>query len=112
MHLFLFTVYGDRPWHKKIEHNEYILENGDLTREIQSRNWNELIKPGETVYMTMLVKRKGIMSDIHCRQCRAINIQKICGDTKMEWCAFQASHLLKRFKLTDAKVSAADWYQV
>ncbi|CAN9189254.1 unnamed protein product [Alternaria alternata] len=60
MHLFLLTVYGNRPWHKKIEHNEYILESSDLTKEVQLQNWGEVIRPGEIVYMTMLVKRKGV----------------------------------------------------
>ncbi|CAN9279082.1 unnamed protein product [Alternaria alternata] len=60
MHLFLLTVYGNRPWHKKIEHNEYILESSDLTKEVQLQNWSEVIRPGEIVYMTMLVKRKGV----------------------------------------------------
>ena len=95
MHLFLLTVYGDRPWHKKIEQNEYILESSDLTREIQSQNWNEEIKPGENVYITITIKRKGAMSNTSCRRCRAINIQKICGDKKMKWCAFQALRLPK-----------------
>ncbi|RYN33119.1 hypothetical protein AA0114_g11985 [Alternaria tenuissima] len=83
MHLFLLTVYGNRPWHKKIEHNEYILESSDLTKEVQLQNWGEVIRPGEIVYMTMLVKRKGGMSDTSCRECRAMNVEKICANKKM-----------------------------
>jgi hypothetical protein len=85
MHLFLLTVYGNRPWHKKIEHNEYILESSDLTKEVQLQNWGEVIRPGEIVYMTMLVKRKGGMSDTSCRECRAMNVEKICASKKMRW---------------------------
>lgn len=85
MHLFLLTVYCGRSWHKKIEHNEYILESKDLRMEIESHNWNESIKPGEIIYMTMLVKRKGAMSDSSCRQCRATNIAKILESRKTTW---------------------------
>jgi hypothetical protein len=86
MHLFLLTVYSSRPWHKKIEHNEYILESSGLTKEVQSQN----LRPGETVYMTMLIKHKGVMSDTSCRECRAINVEKICGDKKTRWSALRA----------------------
>jgi hypothetical protein len=85
MHLFLLTVYSARPWYKKIEGSEYILESSDLTKEVHARNWNEVMKPGETVYMTMLVKRKSALSDTSCRQCRAMNVEKICGNRKMRW---------------------------
>ena len=85
MHLFLLTVYDNRPWHKKIEHNEYILESSDLTKEVQLQNWGEVIRPGEIVYMTMLVKRKGGMSDTSCRECRAMNVEKKCANKKMRW---------------------------
>jgi len=94
MHLFLLTVYGGRPWHKKIEHNEYILESKDLTKEIESHNWDEVMKPGETIYMTMLIKHKGAMSDTSCRRCRATHI-KIGGPEKMAWCDLQAPQFSK-----------------
>jgi hypothetical protein len=85
MHFLLLTVYGNRSWHRKIEHNEYILESRDLTKEIRSHNWDEAMRPGETIYMTMVVRHKGVMSDTSCRQCHATNIEKICGDKKMKW---------------------------
>ena len=83
MHLFLLTIYGNRPWHKKIEHSEYILESSDLTKEVQSQYWDEVIRPGEIVYMTMLIKRKGDMSDTSCRECRAMNVEKTSRNKEM-----------------------------
>ena len=107
MHLFLLTIYGNWPWHKKIEHNEYILESSDLTKEVQSQNWDEIIRPEEIMYMTMLIKRKGVMSDTSCRECRAMNVEKICGDRKMRWSAFKApKYALEPLKLIYVVVSA------
>ena len=107
MHVFLLTAYGNRPWHKKIEHNEYILESSDLTKEVQSQYWDEVIRPEEIVYMIMLIKRKGDMSDTSCRECRAMNVEKICGDRKMRWSAFKApKYALEPLKLIYVVVSA------
>lgn len=83
MHLFLLTIYGNWPWHKKIEHNEYILESSDLTKEVQSQNWDEIIRPEEIMYMTMLIKRKGDMSDTSCRECREMNVEKTRRNKEM-----------------------------
>ena len=84
MHLFLLTIYGNWPWHKKIEHNEYILESSDLTKEVQSQNWDEIIRPEEIMYMTMLIKRKGDMSDTSCREFRAMNMEKTRRNKEMK----------------------------
>jgi hypothetical protein len=84
-HLFLLTAYSARPWYGKIGNREYILESNDLTKEVQSRSWNELMKSGETIRMTMLFKRTGVLSDTSCRQCRAVNVRRIRGNRKIEW---------------------------
>lgn len=85
MNLLLRTIYGNPSWHRKIEQNEYILESKDSTKQLESRNWDDLIKSEDTIYMTMLIKHRDTINDTSCRQCCAINIEKVSGNAKMKW---------------------------
>ena len=72
-----------------------MLESKSSENEIETDNWSEEMKPGRTIYMTMVVRRKGAVSDNCCRKCRATNIQKIGRSKKIKWYGDGASQLLE-----------------
>jgi ribosomal protein L24E len=62
-----------------------MLESKSSENEIETDNWGEEMKPGRTIYMTMVVRHKGAVSDNCCPKCRATNIQKIGKSKKIKW---------------------------
>jgi hypothetical protein len=68
-----------------IDQREYLLENKQLSCEINTDNWEEELTPGATVYITMVIKSRDTVSDGCCRECRATNIRRLGWDRKVEW---------------------------
>lgn len=83
LHQLLCTLFENRSWYAKVDKEEYVLENKELTTVIDTVNWQRLVVPGAEIYMTITVKRRGAISSSCCRICRAVNIESLGHNGKI-----------------------------
>ncbi|KAF2177362.1 hypothetical protein K469DRAFT_375620 [Zopfia rhizophila CBS 207.26] len=84
LHNLMRILFQNRPWHAKIDQEEYVLEDKEQTTVIGTENWRNIVVPGALIHMIMIVKYKGAVSDSRCPSCHAINIEKICQGKKLK----------------------------
>ena len=78
-------VFQRKPWQLKLTQEEYVLQDRNLEMDVMTENWNLVVGPGAIICLTILVKRRGTLSDSCCRACGATNIKKLDQRRKIKW---------------------------
>ncbi|KAF2867079.1 hypothetical protein BDV95DRAFT_622344 [Massariosphaeria phaeospora] len=85
LHSLLQILFRNRPWHTKVDQEEYVLEIEDSSTIAGAENWHDVVVPGGRLYMTMVVRRAGgEASDTCCPGCRATNIERIARGKRIK----------------------------
>ncbi|CCT61466.1 uncharacterized protein FFUJ_02057 [Fusarium fujikuroi IMI 58289] len=106
-HNLLRIILRRQPWHAKIDQEEYVLEDKELTTDIGTENWDTKMLPGAEIFMTIISNHKGAVSDTCCPKCRAINIVKMSEGKRVKC---QNCHVISNFVETNRVVKLPEDY--